>query len=86
MKFPLQTRQIDINRTADLRLLIQEHTIVLNCLDYSLNQKIIALCADLGVHYVDLGDNYDGIVSSHTYDGAFTDRKALACLGAGSAP
>lgn len=84
---PLLTgKVVDVQDCSSLRNACSGHDIVLSCLDYSLNATVISTCADLGIHYVDLGDNYDGILHSHTYNAIFSNNKKLACLGAGSAP
>jgi len=63
-----------------------DYDLVLNCVEYTLNQMILKSCIKAKKHYVDLGGYYEGILESRSYDKELQDVGIVWLLGAGSSP
>lgn len=64
----------------------KSYDMIVNCLEYSQNERVIRAAAEARVSYIDLWDNYNWIERSLGLDAIFRNNKKTACLGAGSAP
>ena len=77
------TLVIDFDKTLES---LKNFDIVVNCLDFSLNQKILQACLENKVNYIDLGDSYEWIQKSLKLKKSFEQQKVLAVLGWWSSP
>lgn len=80
------SERIDLDNTSSLVWIFQKYDIIVNCLEYSLNERVIHAAAAAKVSYIDMGDTYAWIESSRSLDARFRENKKIACLGAGSSP
>ena len=73
----LSYRVVDLNDKKSLMQEFAKYDVILNCLEYTFNKKIIQICADIGVHYVDLGDDYAGIKNSISHNWDFSKKNKI---------
>lgn len=76
----------DFSSVEDIAKSMKWYDIILNCVEYTLNEMILAACIQEKKDYIDLGDYYEGILHSRSLDSILKENHSVACLGAGSSP
>lgn len=77
---------IDFSQEESLVKAIHEYDIVINAVEYTLNQMILNASIEAKVHYIDLGDYSQGIETSWTKNTLLKENNICAILWAGSSP
>lgn len=72
--------------SKDLSERFKNYDMIVNCLDFSLNQQVLKACLEAKTTYIDLWDSYEWIIDSHKLAKDFEKQKVLACLGGWSSP
>lgn len=65
---------------------MHKYDVVLNCIEYTLNQMILKACINAKKHYIDLWDYYEGILESRSHNSVLKDAGIIGLLWAGSSP
>lgn len=77
---------VDVRNAEKLATAIHGSSVVINCVQYQFNLKVMEAALSVGAHYVDLGGLFHVTRSQLELDHRFKDRGLTALVGMGAAP
>ena len=85
-KLGIKYQQCDVGDTESLDKLLQGSEVVINCVQYNWNIKIMEACLRSHSHYIDLGGLFHTTKKQFVLHEQFKDAGLIAVLGMGSTP
>ena len=85
-KLGIKYQQCDVADTESLDKLLQGSEVVINCVQYNWNIKIMEACLRSHSHYIDLGGLFHTTKKQFVLHEQFKDAGLIAVLGMGSTP